>query len=950
MKRKIILFLFLCSTAFAFQQEAYAQEATDGYKYTAPVRLIHGTGQAGITISIDSLRATRTKPGEGGGSVTFDAWAEFQLPLSMFEGSDETTTIRFKGENLPIAGSDVTTSRLQLDLKTAQGEFRIPLYQNKVSMVIDTDSYVDISCNGFEGMRLKGYFEFNDSFIYAAGEGGGKVKAEFDMVFKDVEDMLFLINFDSPFKLKGAGDFQFSVKDAVVDMSTIRNADGFQLPNGYSSGFPVEDASFWTGFSLKAIEVRFPEELSFGSEDKTTLNVYNMLIDEYGLTGWFSTGLSGVGTEGNKFVNFSLDSISVGIVKSKLNDGTLTGSLEIKPLKDEKTPEEGLKLALSGRFYSEGDQLQYDFGATLKENETYALPFVQDYGTITLGRGCNIQFKKGTDGMAVNVNLNGNLSFQSNTIAIADLRFQDLTISTEDPNFGGGVFALSSSAGFELGGLKMSLTKFEAGYNAEADIAEFGAGMKLEIISDGSGASVSGGFSLRSDVKNDWEIIGLQVDTIRVKVDYSAFGLDGKIGLFTDDPTYGNGFSGSIKLKITPIKLTVDAACQFGKTLRDYKKGETTQGAFRYWYAKLGVDFSGMPIMIFPPSFYLKSVAGGVYSKMERSIQSENFSKEDIYVPDSGVSFGFIVGAGAYFATDGLISADVEIEMSFASSGGLRTIRLGGAAYMLAEEQENSIIRGEVEAEYNFADEIFHAEVGVDVDAKVITGKADIVLHTDPKEWWFYLGTCDRPINLNFAGIAEANAYFMMGKVPARIAPLDRNIVTKFGISDYDADPGAAAAGTGFAFGMAMKIDAGFSSFIYANIALGGGTDAVVRYNDSLTCGGSHFRASTNAYVYMEAGAGVKVRDKKFEVIYIGAFAGLHAEIPKPYMVSGRLEFRYRVLGGMISGNARAGFSAGSTCTWTDDRNFEYKEIEENIIVDEDDLKEMEETINQTEL
>ncbi len=948
MNKKNILFSFACWVMCTFLFASYSQIDGSINRYTTPVRLIHGTGQAGLTLSIDSLRSTRTSPEEGGGSVVFDAWAEFQLPLSMFNGADEVTRIRFKGANLPLSGSSAVTSRLGLDLSMMSGEFRIPLYQNKVYMVIDEASYVEISCNGFEEMRLKGYFEFDDSFIYT--EGGGKVKAGFDLVFKDVEDMLFAIRFEQPFKLKGAGDFLFTVQDAVVDMSTIRNAEGFVLPNGYSSGFPVDDASYWTGFSLKALEVQFPDELSFSEEGNMSLNAYNMLIDEYGLTGWFSAGLTGVGTPENDFIDFSLDSVSVGIIRSKLNDGFLGGLLEIKPLKDKNTPDEGLKLDLSGRFYCENNQIQYDFGATLKEDETYDLPFIENYGEITLGRGCTIQFAKESSGMEVKVNLNGKLTFKSNAVDIADLRFQDLTISTQSPYFEGGIFAMSGSRGFELGGLKIALTDFSAGYNGEAKIAQFGAKAKLELISDGTGASVDAGFNLRSDVQNNWSIIGLKVDTVKVNVDFSAFGMDGWIVLFNEDPIYGNGFSGDLKLKITPIKLTVDAACQFGKTLPTYKKGGTAQqGAFRYWNAQLGVDFSGMPIMIFPPSFYLKSVAGGVYSKMERSVQSKEYNKADLYVPDKSVSFGFVVGAGAYFATDGLISAAVEIEMSFASSGGLRTIRLGGDAYMLSKEQENSIIRGSVDAEYNFAEEIFHAEVGVAVDAKVITGSANIVLHTDPKEWWFYLGTCEKPVSLDFLGIVEAKTYFMLGKVPERITPLDKNIITKFGVSDYDADPGAAAAGTGFAFGMAMKVDASFSKFVYANINLGGGTDAVVRYSKDMTCGGSHFRASTNAYVYMEAGAGVEVRDRKFEIIHIGAFAGLHAEIPKPYMVSGRLEFRYRVLGGMISGNAKAGFSAGSTCTWRGDDTFEYKEIEENIIFDEEDLEKMEQEINQGE-
>ena len=63
-------------------------------------------------------------------------------------------------------------------------------------------------------------------------------------------------------------------------------------------------------------------------------------------------------------------------------------------------------------------------------------------------------------------------------------------------------------------------------------------------------------------------------------------------------------------------------------------------------------------------------------------------------------------------------------------------------------------------------------------------------------------------------------------------------------------------------------------------------------------------------------GAGVKFRKKKFEVIEIGAGAILEGEFPKPIYASGMVDFRYKLLGGIISGNASAKFSTGSRCSW----------------------------------
>ena len=595
MNKKITLLLItfwtVFSIRFTYSQEGNLLEYFD--HYTAPVRLIAGVGESGLTISIDSLRATRTtNAGVSEGSIVFDAFAEFQLPLSMF-GDIPVTKIRFEGDSLPLAGTNVV-SKLKVQVTPGKSECRIPMYDDKVDMVIDKNSYVAISCNGFEEMGLSGYFEFKEHFIYAVN--GGSVKADFNLVFRDVEDMLFAVNFQSPFKLNGTGNFIFDVKDAVVDMSTVRNADGFRFPSGYSSSFPVEDESCWTGFSLKSLEVEFPSDLSFGHIEK--LSVQNMLIDEYGLSGWFAVGLTGVGTENNMYIDFSLDSIAVGIVRNRLSEGFLAGSLDIKPLKDENT-KESLNLSLNGRFYYEDNKIQYDFGATLEADKTYNLPFVKDYGKITLARGCSIGFENDGSGTEVVVTLNGKLSFQSKEINIADLRFQDLIISTRSPYFGGGVFALNSSMGFDLCGLKIAITKFEAGYNANAKVAWFGAGAKLEIISDGPGASVEAGFVLQSDVQNNWAIIGLHIDTIQVKIDFSAFGMEGWIVHHKEDPIYGNGFEGELKMRIKPLRMSdLTAACRFGRTLDSYDKGGR-QGSFRYWYAKLE---SPLSVPLFPPT------------------------------------------------------------------------------------------------------------------------------------------------------------------------------------------------------------------------------------------------------------------------------------------------------------------------------------------------------------
>ena len=158
--------------------------------------------------------------------------------------------------------------------------WEVPIYDDNVNFVLTSDSYVGIDCNGFREIGLVGYFEFEKKFIQAVN--GEKLRANFNLVFSDIEDMIFEVEFNSPFRIESAGSLEFTVGTAVVDMSTIRNADNFTFPKTYRSDFPTDDPGFWTGFALKSLEMKFPDIFSPILGGNTTFNVTNMLIDEYG--------------------------------------------------------------------------------------------------------------------------------------------------------------------------------------------------------------------------------------------------------------------------------------------------------------------------------------------------------------------------------------------------------------------------------------------------------------------------------------------------------------------------------------------------------------------------------------------------------------------------------------------------------------------------------------------
>lgn len=897
--------------------------------YTAPVTMKGGWGSTYLEIAVDTLHYHREN---AGGFTSVDVHADFQLPFAV---SDEVTKVGFVGKNIVLSG-EKGTSNIMLDTHGKDYE-KYPIIEKKAWLVLNKESFVSIDCNGFKEMRLVGEFEFDPKTIFPADttKGDTTMKAAFDITVADLEDIVIETGFKRPFKVKGTGDITYTVTGVVADMSTVRNADGFSFPKGYVQPFEKEDADYWTGFALKTLKVDLKDEIPF----LDSLAAYNMLIDETGFSGWFSAGFSYSNNpaptdvdqtiamktnekeegQGSSFIDAKLRKIAVGIISNKVIGGELDGSLKVMGLKKENT--EPLSVTLKGSIYTdEKSNLSYSFKSTFDKSQTYQLP-VCEKASITIGAGTSVEYRKRISADSTHYlkgfyfNLCGSADFKSSLVELEGLKFQNLQFSTTKPYFGGGTFSLTSLKPMSLGGLSIGLTNLSAGYDTASMVAQLHAGAMLQLISDGNGAGVKAKFHLLSDVKNNWKILGLHVDSIAVNVDFSAFHLNGAIAIYKDDAVFGNGFEGNLTLSIEAININVAAAAKFGRTSYNSKNDKS----YRYWYAYAQV---GLPsgVMIFPPAVMLQSVSLAVYSKMAYTQDHANFELNRVYVPNKDVAFGFIGGIGVCVPTDNLITAKVWLGMEFSASGGIKFVRLDGAVYMLASNQKNSMINGTLACYYDFENDILDMSADVRADLKgVITGNAFMNLHTDPDQWYFNLGTIDKPSNLKFAGIAHAKSYFMMGdNVPAFLPPLDKKITEQFNVVQSEATANdnskMFSTGSGFAFGLAMALDCGLNKFIYANVTLMGGTDALVVRLPSEICGSTKYRGKGRAYVYLDMDAGVSVRRKKFCILGVSALASLEAEFPKPYYVEGKVCFTYRVLGGLVKGNANTKFKAGSRC------------------------------------
>ena len=791
------------------------------------------------------------------------------------------------------------------------------------------------------------------------------VSASFGVTVSDLNDIVFEAQLDKPFKIKVTDDIIYTAQGLVVDFSTQRNGENFAFPKGYISPFVAGDDVLWTGFAIKTLKVDLSEE--FPDFPLKSVAAYNMLIDETGVSGWFeasaefgkSSNNQGSSSQNigvaqnsdtnqnnnapqnantsqgknslfgeNSTIQAKFESISLGLSSGKISGGGLKGQIIVKPLTDDNgTP---LTLGMDAEFYTDSLKgLSFVVETKLEKDMKRTLPVLKTT-TILIGAGSAISYSKTLDTTgqykkAFVLTLNGGMDMNNKVLQVDGLRFENLKFSSAKPHFSSGNFSLNSIATPELHGLTFGLKNISA-QSSETE-ALLNTDIYLQIIGKESsedskqGVAVEGSFQVVSDIDDKWHINGLRMQGINIDVSYSAFRLKGGIKSFRDHQIYGDGFEGNLGFSMKTPRIAVDVEAKFGKT--NYIDGtNTTNSRYRYWFAYASADIPPQPI--FPPAVLLNYVSLALYSKMDVKFDMNEFKLKS-GVPNKGVAFGFEAGVGVCVAQDNLINAKAKLGMEFSSSGGVGKVFLNGKVAVVSKEQADGLLTGSIGCTYNFKDEILMIDASVSPGEKVkkiVQGKVDLKLRTYPNSWYCNIGTYNNPCNLTFAEKIKTKTYMMFGdSVPSVLPPLDPQISAKFNVTqstatstDHSED---MSNGIGFAFGAALSVGCNLNAFVYADVSFKGGTDLLVVRKPGFICENSKYRASGRVFVYLDVGAGIKFRRKKYEVVEFCAAANLEGELPKPFFVHGDVYFSYRLLGGLLKGSATANFEAGSKCSWS---------------------------------
>lgn len=228
---------------------------------------------------------------------------------------------------------------------TNEDNYAVYLFGNTSGRSEQEKTVVSWTCQGFEYLQVGGKVVFPRKVLIPENENGVRsttasevVEGFFNAKLQRSQEGSFgfisTVDFkDKAFQFTSLPGFGVKIQSAVFDLSEAANDPAMQFPEGYSSPEPrLLDA--WTGFYLKEMSFRLPNEFRNAAGQRMEAGIKNVLIDNQGVSGkiyWnhlVNTG--GVPDSGKvNILYFTLDEITATFLKNTLTEGRMTGKIGI---------------------------------------------------------------------------------------------------------------------------------------------------------------------------------------------------------------------------------------------------------------------------------------------------------------------------------------------------------------------------------------------------------------------------------------------------------------------------------------------------------------------------------------------------------------------------------------------------------------------------------------------
>lgn len=792
-------------------------------------------------------------------------------------------------------------------------------------------TYAIFDPNGFKQLHIKAEYAFSKDVIVRQSDKG-VVKATLETDITSWNNWYANVNID-PFFIAGYEEWAFKLKSpAYYDHSDLINPP--DIPTTAIEGKTNHLDKSWKGFFFSNLEASLPATIKRADNKPLSIAVKNFMIDAQGITGDVAADnvlAIADGDLGGWY--YSLDNINVRFVNTSFIKGGLNGKVLLPTSgAPDKTHQDELDYTCTlSKPSSTDSEMKFQFVIQPK-NDLHAKLWA---ATLNLDKTSNITVANDKGSFNATATLNGDITITANLspvpkIDFKAMQFQNLKLMTQAPYISGDVTFGFASPDKSVAGFPVSISGIKPEFKGSSVGITFDLGISLCDIA----ALPKGTFNLgivgdlsMTNGRPTWGNPHLEVNKIKVNGPLGPLEVDGEIDFFDKDPKYGNGVRGGIdvKLNLGVTDVEISSHIMFGHT------------TFNYWYVDLNY-LQSIGIIIDPP-VAMFGLGGGVYYNMSKAQDVSpdallKGSSNDLnrYTPTNGI-IGFKASIVVGVADGVSFHAKGTLSMEFTSDFGVKSVDLDVDAAMMSPIVSNDAdapINGHGHIGYDFAEKIFDAGVGLNINYKIITGSAWLALNINGSngEWYFKLGEPENRIYVNVLDLETINAYFMMGSNIPGIPDPPANIMAYF--PSYQSSRDNSLVGNklapGFAFGAGLQygpVDLTFLIF-YMHFSAGMGFDVNLRrYSEG--CDGSSnlpgingWYANGQFYAWVDFAFGLNVDvwfySGKINVAELQAAALFKAGLINPTWFEGWLYGHYDVLDGLISGTMHFHVSVGNKC------------------------------------
>ena len=333
---------------------------------------------------------------------------------------------------------------------------------SKHSGLSESDTYMTVTCAGFQSLSLDAEVHFPKSLLVSA-DGAEQVRGHFRTELSNWDDLIASIHLPN-FQIKGLKDYVFSLEGVTLDFSSKRNDSNTNIPEEYQRQYLPEESVLWRGVYAEKVSITLPKAFS-----RASFSAKGLLIDRNGITGTFAADriLPLEGGNANGW-HFSVDHFGLNLLASELVSADFQGRLQL-PFKGKNT-----QLGYEGHLLPNNE-----YAMRVKTEE--ALDFSLFNARAYLDKNSYVSLRLIGEEFIPEATLHGYMTLAGDSTSspkLERLLFRNLKLRTRSPYLTADYFGYEGEA--KLGNFPLSIHKLALEGRSEDRVClSIGAGINL---------------------------------------------------------------------------------------------------------------------------------------------------------------------------------------------------------------------------------------------------------------------------------------------------------------------------------------------------------------------------------------------------------------------------------------------------------------------------------------